>query len=74
MIHMKYDVDYDFEYEEDEFGTPIMPKNVKWRGNLCILPNGRYLPPGNYSTSDGGSIIYEPSELNPFADLLSQFQ
>lgn len=71
---MKYDVDYDFEFEEDEFGTPIMPDNVKWRGNLCILPNGRFLPPGNYRTEDGGNIIYEPSELNPFADLLSQFK
>lgn len=71
---MKYDVDYDYEFEEDEFGTPIMPNNVKWRGNLCILPNGRYLPPGNYRTSDGGNIIYEPCELSPFADLLAQFQ
>lgn len=71
---MKYDVDYDFEFEEDEFGTPIMPSKVKWRGNLCILPNGRFLPPGNYRTEDGGNIIYEPSELSPFADLLAQFK
>ena len=71
---MKYDVDYDFKFEEDEFGTPIMPNNVKWRGNLCILPNGRFLPPGNYRTEDGGNIIYEPSELSPFADLLAQFK
>ena len=71
---MKYDVDYDFKFEEDEFGTQIMPNNVKWRGNLCILPNGRFLPPGNYRTEDGGNIIYEPSELSPFADLLAQFK
>lgn len=71
---MAYDVDYDFEFDEDEFGTAMMPKGVKWRGNLCLLPNGRYLPPGNYRTEDGGNIIYEPSELNPFADMLSQFR
>ena len=71
---MAYDVDYDFEFDEDEFGTAMMPKGVKWRGNLCRLPNGRYLPPGNYRTEDGGNIIYEPSELSPFADMLSQFR
>lgn len=71
---MAYDVDYDFEFDEDEFGTAMMPKDVKWRGNLCLLPNGRYLPPGNYRTEDGGNIIYEPSELSPFADMLSQFR
>lgn len=71
---MAYDVDYDFEFDEDEFGTAMMPKCVKWRGNLCLLPNGRYLPPGNYRTEDGGNIIYEPSELSPFADMLSQFR
>lgn len=71
---MAYDVDYDFEFDEDEFGTAMMPKGAKWRGNLCLLPNGRYLPPGNYRTEDGGNIIYEPSELSPFADMLSQFR
>ena len=68
---MKYDVDFDFKFEEDEFGTPLMPKGVKWHGNLCVLPNGRYLPPGNYRTEDGGYIIYEPNELSPFADMLA---
>ena len=38
---MAYDVDYDFEFDEDEFGTAMMPNGVKWRGNLCLLPNGR---------------------------------
>ena len=54
---MAYDVDYDFEFDEDEFGTAMMPKGVKWRGNLCLLPNGKYLPPGNYRTEDGGDIL-----------------
>lgn len=71
---MRYDVDYEFVFEEDEFGTLIMPENVKWCGNLCVLPNGRYLPPGSYRTSDRGYLIYEPCELGPFADLLAQFK
>lgn len=71
---MMHDVDYDFEFEEDELGTPMMPKGIKWDGDLCVLPNGRYLPPGNYRTEDGGNIIYEPRELSPFADMLSQFK
>ena len=52
----------------------MMPNGVKWRGNLCLLPNGRYLPPGNYRTEDGGDIIYEPPELSPYAEMLSQFR
>lgn len=71
---MAYDVDYDFEFDEDEFGTAMMPNGVKWRGNLCLLPNDRYLPPGNYRTEDGGDIIYEPPELSPYAEMLSQFR
>lgn len=71
---MAYDVDYDFEFDEDEFGTAMMPNGVKWRGNLCLLPSGRYLPPGNYRTEDGGDIIYEPPELSPYAEMLSQFR
>ena len=70
---MAYDVDYDFEFDEDEFGTAMMPNGVKWRGNLCLLPNGRY-PPGSYRTEDGGDIIYEPPELSPYAEMLSQFR
>lgn len=71
---MKYDIDYDFEFEEDEFGTPKLPDNVRWFGNLCVLPNGRYLPPGSYRTADGGDLIYEPGEPSPFADMLAQFE
>ena len=71
---MAYDIDYDFEFEEDEFGDPMMPKGVKRDGNLCVLPNGRYLAPGSYITEDGGFLIYEPRELSPFADIPSQFK
>ena len=71
---MAYDIDYDFEFEEDEFGDPMMPKGVKRDGNLYVLPNGRYLAPGSYITEDGGFLIYEPRELSPFADIPSQFK
>lgn len=71
---MKYDVDEDYEFEVDEYGDPFMPKDVKWEGNLCVLPNGKYLPRGCYVTEDGGSLIYEPKELSPFADMLAQFK
>ena len=39
-----------------------------------LLPNGRYLPSGNYRTSDRGYLIYEPCELGSFVDLLAQFK
>ena len=71
---MAYDIDWDAEFDEDEFGSPILPDDVSWDGNLCVLPNGRYLPPGCYRTSDGGDLIYEPHELSMFADMLSQFE
>lgn len=61
-------------FEEDEFGTPKLPGNVRWLGNLCVLSNGRYLPPGSYRTADGGDLIYEPGELSPLADMLAQFE
>ncbi len=35
---MAYDVDYDFEFDEDEFGTAMMPKGVKWRGTSACSP------------------------------------
>ena len=71
---MSYDVDYDYEFAEDEFGTPLWPDGVKWVENLCVLPNGRYMPHGYYATSDGGHIIYEPKKLSPFADMLAEFR
>lgn len=39
-----------------------------------VLPNGRYFPPGSYKTRDRGYLIYEPCELGPFADFLTQFK
>ena len=71
---MKYDIDYDFEFEEDEWGVPYLPNGVVWRGNLCVLPNGKYLPAGNYVMEDGSALIYEPSELSFFGKMLAQVE
>lgn len=71
MVHVRYDVDEGYEFEEDENGDPVLPKGVKWEGNLCVLPNGRYPPPGFYATADGCGLIYEPKELSWYADLLA---
>ena len=73
-VKMEYDIDYDFEFEEDEWGTPRLPQGVSWRGNLCVLPNGKYLPVGNYVMEDGSTLIYEPSELSFFGKMLSRVQ
>lgn len=71
---MKYDVDEDYEFELNEHGIPLLPQGVTWKDNLCVLPNGRYLPRGCYVMEDGSGLIYEPKELSPFADMLAQFQ
>lgn len=71
---MRFDIDDDYEFEENEYGDLILPDGVKWDGSLCILPNGRYLPRGHYIMRDGSDLIYEPNELNPLADLLAGFR
>lgn len=68
---MAYDVDYDYDFQEDESGFRVLPEGTKTRGGLYVLPNGRYLPPGAYGMPDGSTLIYEPHELSPFADLLA---
>lgn len=70
---MAYDVDYDYEFQEDENGVPYLPKGMKMVGNLYVLPSGKYLPRGCYRTEDGGHLIYEPAQLSPFADMLASF-
>lgn len=64
-------VDEDYPFELDEYGTPYLPDGMTMEGNLYVLPNGRLLPCGCYTTADGGSLIYEPNVLSPFADLLA---
>ena len=71
---MTYDIDYDYPFEHGEGGVPLLPRGVTEDGELYVLPNGKYLPPGAYFTSDGCSLIYEPHALNPFADMLTQFK
>ncbi len=71
---MEYDVDDKFEFEEDEFGFPLLPDGVHWEGNLCILPNGKYLPCGAYILSDGGTLLYEPHELSSFGKRMREWK
>lgn len=71
---MDYDIDYDYEFELDEYGFPYWPDGLTEQGNLYILPNGRYLPSGSYLTKDGGSILYDPKELSPYTEMLSNFR
>lgn len=37
---MRYDVDYEFVFEEDEFGTLIMPENVNGAATYVFFPTG----------------------------------
>lgn len=62
------------EFQMDENETPILPTGLMEEENLCVLPDGRYLPCGLYRTADGGSIIYEPSGLSFFGQMLAQFK
>ncbi|MDD7583838.1 MAG: hypothetical protein PUJ78_03230 [Coriobacteriaceae bacterium] len=61
----------DYPFRRDEHGMPYLPGGMMMEGELYVLPNGKLLPRGCYVTSDGGSLIYEPKESSPFADLLA---
>ena len=45
----------------DAYGMPFFPNDMTRDGNLYVLP-------------DGGSLIYEPSELSFFGQMLKQFK
>lgn len=62
------------EFQVDENGIPLFPAGLKEEANLYVLPDGRYLPCGLYRTADGGSLIYEPSGLSTFGQMLAQFK
>ena len=62
------------EFQVNENEVPMLPAGLREEGNLYVLPDGRYLPCGVYRTADGGSIIYEPSELSFFGQMLAQFK
>ena len=60
-------------FKMDENEIPILPTGLREEDNLYVLPDGRYLPCGVYRTEDGGSLIYEPSGLSFFGQMLAQF-
>ena len=62
------------EFQVDENEVPVLRAGLREGGNLYVLPDGRYLPCGVYRTADGGSLIYEPSELSFFGQMLAQFK
>lgn len=62
------------EFQMDENETPILPTGLREEENLYVLPDGRYLPCGVYRTADSGSLIYEPSGLSFFGQMLAQFK
>lgn len=62
------------EFQMNENETPILPAGLREEECLYVLPDGRYLPCGLYRTADGGSLIYEPSELCFFEQMLAQFK
>lgn len=68
---MAYEVDNDYRFRRDEGDVPYLPDGMTMDGNLYVLPNGKYLPRGMYRTEDGGSLIYEPPQLSPWADMLA---
>ena len=55
------------EFQMDENGIPLFPAGLKEEAN-------RYLPCGVYRAADGGSLIYEPSELSFFGQMFAQFK
>ncbi len=62
------------EFQMDENEVPMLPAGLKEEANLYVLPDERDLPSGVYRTEDGGSLIYEPSELSFFGQMLAQFK
>lgn len=62
------------EFQVDENEVPMLPAGLREEENLYVLPDGRYLPCGLYRTADGGSLIYEPSGLSTFGQMLAQFK
>ena len=68
---MKREIDYDYPFEVDGGFEPL-PKGMTLEGDLYVLPNGKYLPPGGYMCDDGSTLIYEPRELSHWKDTLVQ--
>ncbi len=69
---MEYEVDEDYPFETNEFGTPYLPDNLEKDGELYILPNGKYLPCDCYVLKNGSCLIYEPFEISLRGRLLRE--
>lgn len=59
------EINYDFKYEQNEYGVCILPDAVKEVDGMYVFPDGTYLPAGVYSVGDY-DIIYEPQELSDY--------
>lgn len=62
------------EFRMNENEVPMLPAGLRAEENLYVLPDRRYLPCGAYGIADGGSLIYEPSGLSFFGQMLAQFK
>ena len=62
------------EFQVAENGILLFPAGLKEKANLYVLPDGRYLPCGVHRAEDGSSLIYEPSGLSLFGQMLAQFK
>ena len=62
------------EFQMDENETPILPTGLREEKTFTSSPTGVTSPAGAYRTADGGSLIYEPSELSFFGQMLAQFK
>lgn len=62
------------EFQVDEHEIPLLAAGLKEEGDLYVLPDGRYLPCGVYKTADGDLLLYEPSELSFFGQMLAQLK
>ena len=38
---MKYDIDYDYKYEVNEYGQKLIPRDAVKKDGLVILPSGK---------------------------------
>lgn len=55
---MKYDIDYNYKYEVNEYGQKLIPRDAVEKDGLIILPNGRYMPPDCYHDPKSGQTLF----------------
>lgn len=69
-MNLEREVDEEYPFKTDDYDTPYLPDGLTKDGDLYVLPNGKYLPRGVYRMQNGGTLLYEPKRLDPFAELL----